>query len=467
MALNFLQLDFIKRLRSTSSLNKLAIRGAVWTISGYGSSQILRFGSNLILTRLLFPELFGLMGLVNVFLSILGLFSDLGINVSIVQSKRGDDPDFLNTAWTLQCLRGVFLWLGCCGIAYPVSQFYREPRLVWLIPLVGITFLIGGFNSTSLATLNRHLSVKSLALFELSGQIIGLAVTLTWAWLSPSILALLAGGFASAILQLILSHRLNGKIRNRFAWDRSAVKELISFGKWILLSTAIYFLSSSTDRLILGKLFTLKLLGVYGIALMLSSLPSQIVNALGSKVLYPTYSKIAELPRSEFRTKIVRYRQPLLIVLAVAVALLVGTGDLMIGFLYDKRYTAATWMLPMLAVGIWPLVLVNTIDQALLALGKPMYWTFGSFLSFLCYAIGIPLGYYSSLHEVGAILAVAVSNVPIWFVVIYGLWREKILALRQDLLMTALFLAILSLVIAIRMSIGFGSPFDGLFTIAH
>ena len=445
---------------SKPSVKKLAIRGAFWTIAGYGSSQILRFGSNLVLTRLLFPELFGLMALVGILITGLHLFSDLGLNASIIQSKRGDDPAFLNTAWTLQVLRGVFLWLCCLGIAYPSAQFYHESRLVWLIPLVGVSTLIGGFGSTSLSTLNRHLSLKYITLFELGGQLVALSVTLVWAWLSPSVLALIAGGLVSSVLQTILSHRLNGEMRNRFTWDTSAVKELLSFGKWIFLSTAIFFLSSSTDRLILGKLFTLQQLGVYGIALTLAEVPRSIVFALATKVLYPAYSKFADLPRAEFRAKIVHYRQQMLLVAAVATAMVVGLGDLLIRFLYDDRYIAATWMFPMLALGIWPLVLIPTIDQGLWALGKPNYWTFGSFLSFLCYAIGIPLGFYSPLHEVGAVLAVAVSNVPIWVVVMYGLWREKLLAIWQDLLMTALFLALLGLVIVVRVSLGYGSPFN-------
>lgn len=447
---------------STPSVKKLAIRGAVWTIIGYGSSQVLRFGSNLVLTRLLFPELFGLMAIVNVFLTGLHLFSDLGLNASIIQSKRGDDPVFLNTAWTLAILRGIVLWLCCLGIAYPAAQFYHEPRLIWLLPLVGLGTLIGGFGSTSLSTLNRHLALKQISLFELGGQIVGLVVTLVWAWLSPSVLALAIGGIFSSVFQLIVSHQLNGKLRNRFAWDPDALKELISFGKWIFLSTAIYFLSSSTDRLILGKLFTFQLLGVYGVALTLSDIPRQIVFAIATKVIYPAYSKFVELPRAEFRAKIVQHRHLMLLVSAVITALTVGLGDLIISFLYDDRYTAATWMFPLLAIGMWPLVLIQTIDQGLWALGKPNYWTAGSFLSFLCYAIGIPLGYHSSLHEVGAVLAVAVSNIPIWFVVMYGLWRERLLAVRQDLSMTVLFLAILGLVIMIRIGIGFGSPFDGL-----
>jgi O-antigen/teichoic acid export membrane protein len=449
------------------SLKKTAIRATVWTIAGFGASQILRFGSNLILTRLLFPELFGLMALVGTFLTGLHLFSDLGLNASIVQSKRGDDPVFLNTAWTLQIVRGAFLWLCCIGIAYPAAQYYNEPKLLWLLPLVGVDTLISGFNSTSLSTLNRHLSLKSLSLFELSGQLVGLTVTLLWAWLHPSILALIGGGLASSVFRLVQSHRLNDGKRNHLFWDRSAIKELISFGKWVFLSTAIYFLSSSTDRLILGKLISLQLLGVYTIALTLSDVPRQVVFAVATKVIYPAYSKLVDLPRSEFRAKIIQHRQPMLILSAIATASIVGLGDLVIGLLYDDRYTAATWMFPMLAIGMWPLILIQTIDQGLWALGKPNYWTFGSFLSFLCYAIGIPLGYNSPLHEVGAVLAVAVSNIPIWFVVMYGLWHEKLLALRQDLLMTALFLAVLSLVIAIRVSTGFGTPFDALLSASY
>jgi len=444
------------------SVKKLAIRGATWTLIGYGTSQILRFGSNLILTHLLVPKLFGLMSLVNVLISGLHLFSDLGLNPAIIQNKRGDDPDFLNTAWTLQVLRGIVIWSCCIAIAYPAAQFYKEPKLLWLIPIVSFNTLIGGFNSTSLATLNRHLSIKALALYELSSQVVGLGITLIWAWVDRSIFALVGGGLVSTVYSLVLSHCLNRKGRNYFAWDQSALKDLISFGKWIFLSTAIYFLSSSTDRLILGKLFTFEFLGIYGIALTLSDVPRQVITAIATKVMYPVYAKITELPRAEFRARIIRYRQPMLIVMAVSFALLVGLGDLIIGILYDERYAAARWMFPMLTLGMWPVVLNNTIDQGLWALGKPNYSTIGAFLSFLFYIIGIPMGYHSSLHEVGAVLAVAVSNIPIWFMVMYGLWREKILAIRQDLWMTALLVTVLSLIIAIRMSTGFGSPLDRL-----
>jgi O-antigen/teichoic acid export membrane protein len=124
------------------SIKQLALRGTLWTIASYGISQVMRFGSNLVLTHLLFPELFGLMTLAYVFITGLHLFSDLGLHTSIIQNKRGDEPDFLNTAWTMQIIRGVGLWLCCLIIAAPAAHFYGEPKLLWVLPIAGLGTLI-------------------------------------------------------------------------------------------------------------------------------------------------------------------------------------------------------------------------------------------------------------------------------------------------------------------------------------
>ncbi len=438
---------------STNSIKKQAIRGAIWTVAAYGISQLLRFGSNVILTRLLLPELFGLMSLVYVFITGLVLFSDLGIHTSIVQNKRGDEPDFLNTAWTMQIIRGFLLWLGCLVLAFPASQIYNEPRLALLLPIVGLTSALGGFNSTAIFTLNRHLSVKQLAIYELSGQVISLAVMLIWAVLYPSVWALVGGSLSSSIFHLIRSHQLNKGKPNRLTWDRSAVRELIGFGKWIFISTVMTFLANQSDRLILGKLFSLEMLGVYGIAFALADMPRSLLLAVSNKVIFPTYSRMTELPRSEFRQKILRNRQPILLVLAVGLAIFISFGNLLVSFLYDDRYAAAGWMLPLISLGTWPLMLTQTIDPVLFALGKPRYNAFGSFLSFLFYAIGIPIG-FSLYGAVGAVVSVAVSNIPIWILVSYALWREQISAFRQDILATAVFLTTLTIMFGVRSFFG-------------
>lgn len=281
-----------------SSEKKLAIKGAIWTIASYGSSQISRFASNLILTRLLLPELFGLVGLAYVFITGINLFSDIGLGPSIIQNKRGDDPQFLNTAWTLQVIRSFFIFICLIIITQQVASFYGEPRLLWLIPVIGINSLIGGFNSTATSSLNRQMAVKRVVIFELGIQIVSTTVMIVWAWFDRSIWAIVAGGFTGAVIELIWSHFLIRGKSNRFAWDKEAVKEIFSYGKWIFLSTALFFLCSQADRLILGKIFTLTMLGIYGIAFTLGDMPRQIIIAVSGRVIFPSISMLADLPRS-------------------------------------------------------------------------------------------------------------------------------------------------------------------------
>jgi O-antigen/teichoic acid export membrane protein len=443
------------------SVSKLARRGAFWTVGAFGASSLLRFGSNLILTRLLIPELFGLMALVYVFISGLHMFSDVGIGVSIVQNKRGEERDFLNTAWTLQVIRGLLLWLGCLLLAYPASLIYDEPRLLWLMPIVGLSTIISGFNSTAIYSLNRQLAVKELAIFELSGQIISTLVIIVWACFQPTIWAIVAGGLTSCTYQLLLSYRLGKGNFNQFAWEKTAVQEILSFGIWIFVSTAMTFFAEQADKLILGKVLGLSLLGIYGLAMTFADMPRSITNALGGKVVMPALAMIADQPRPAIRAKLTTKRKPLLIVMAVGVAVVACFGDFLIEQLYDSRYHDAAWMLPILIVGIWPRLLCNTIETVLFAVGRPQYTAAANLSRFLCTAVGIWIGY--TLFKIpGAVIGVALNDLCYYSVICYGLRREGFSALKHDMLATGLLFCTLAFLLIVRYLLGLGTPIDNI-----
>src|SRR5260370_35887988 len=86
---------------TSTSIIAPAIRGSVWTMGGYATGQLVRLGGNLVLTRLLFPAIFGEMALVFIFLQGLQMFSDVGTGPAIIPSSRGEEPDFLTTACTV------------------------------------------------------------------------------------------------------------------------------------------------------------------------------------------------------------------------------------------------------------------------------------------------------------------------------------------------------------------------------
>ena len=152
---------------------------------------------------------------------------------------------------------------------------YHEPRLTALVPALGLIVVTDSFKSTNLLSMSRHLGVRRLFLLDITARILGRLVTAGCALIHPSVWALVIGLAFTAVYRLVLSfyRRLIPGIRNSFCWDRDSVHSLVHFGKWILLSTAFGFFASQADRLILGRLITFSLLGVYSIAYTVSDIP--------------------------------------------------------------------------------------------------------------------------------------------------------------------------------------------------
>src|SRR5262245_1168886 len=153
------------------ALKTIVIRGSALEMIGYGSAQLIRFGSNLVLSRLLFPEAFGLSALVNIMNQGLIMLSDVGLPTVIVQSPRGDEPRFLNTAFTWQAVRSLLLWICALAMAIPMAYMFAEPELKWLIPVGAMSVLFLGVRSTAYFTLRRQLRLLPLLILELVAQI--------------------------------------------------------------------------------------------------------------------------------------------------------------------------------------------------------------------------------------------------------------------------------------------------------
>lgn len=444
-----------------TSLRKRAYRGAIWTIAGYGMSQVMRFGSNLILTRLLVPEYYGLMTVVNTLRMGIELFSDIGIPQSIVNNEAGDEPSFRNTAWTIQVIRGFFIWFVFLLITVPAANIYDDRRLLWLIPIMGFSSVIDGFSSTTIYTFQRRLDLGKLTQFDFIILVLTIATMITWAWFSPSVWALGMGVIAGATYRTIGSHWLIPGYKNRFAWNQDAVREIVSFGKLMFVATALMFMGEQADRLILGKLFTFEMLGVYSIAYTLAGIPRETIKKLSHRVIFPAISNQADIPRSSLRAKILRQRRLVLFGFAVSIAALVTIGDLVIATLYDQRYSSATWMMPILCCGIWFSLLFYTISPALLAIKKPLYSAQSNLARFIVIGIGLPLAFYR-FGTIGAIIAIAIGDLPLYVVNLWGLRKEKLSCIAQDIQGTVFFVGILSLFLFIRYSLGFGLPIQAI-----
>ena len=398
-------------------------RSASWIVLGYGASQAIRLASNLILTRILFPEAFGLMALVTVITVGLTLFSDVGIAPSISQSRRGDDPPFLDTAWTIQVGRGVILWLVACALALPMASFYDQPQLATWLPLAAFSLVIAGFNPTRIETAHRHLLMGRLTLLDLASQVIGIAAMILLALWWQSVGALVVGGLIQAAAKLVLTHAGLPGHRNRLGWERAAAAELVTFGRWIFLSTVCWFFASQGDKAILGKFLSLDALGVYNIGYFLASFPMLLGHNVTGRVMIPVYREKAPPAR------IARLRYALSAVVIGLLTVAALAGPWLVDLLYDARYHHAGAIVVVLALALLPQVIGMTYDQVALAGGDSRrFFVYSAARSAL--QVGLLLAGALQAGVLGAIVGMGVAlvlahGVLIWLARVHGAWDAR------------------------------------------
>jgi O-antigen/teichoic acid export membrane protein len=383
----------------------------------------------------LLPEAFGLMALASGLVAGFQLFTDIGIGPSVIQNRNGEDPRFLNTAWTLQVLRGFAVWLCSALAAWPVAYFYGAPVLGWLIPAIGATAAIGGLDSTSLHVLARRVRRAPLVLLQVGTYVAGMAATFAWLlFVSADVWGFVVGSFVAGLLTLVLSHWLLDGPRNRPHWDKAFVGELITFGRWIFVSTLCGFLMEQGDRFVIGKLTSLTTLGVYQIARQLNWMAAAMLCGVASQILLPLYSR--RLQAGQAPQAVARGLHPLMgVFCAVVVTGMLTTGPALVNCLYGARYAEAGWMLQVLAVGTWLRMLITLGNAALWGGGNSRSPAAISILSVATLAVAMPLG-YSQLGLAGLLLGLVLMELVAYAATVGALRHMGVGVLGYDVPLT-------------------------------
>ena len=398
---------------------------AGWVTIGQAASRVLSLGSSLVLTRLLMPEVYGIMEIVYIFHSGLHMFSDLGIDQSIVHSRRGDDVTFLNTAWTMQVVRGLLLFVAAAALGVPVSLAYGQPELALLIPAVAMTAVFDGLLSISVKRYARHLWLGPVVGLEFFMQatvvIVQVMVALVW----PSPWALVIGAWLGTSGKALASHLLLERHPHRFTWEPAAVKELFTFGSWIFASSALNFVNLNGDRLLLGTLISMADLGVYAIA---TRLRDAVNMFRGQIIRYVMYPLIAERNREldpdspnaadELSSLYYRGRLRTDALFVTAGGILWTFGGSLVLILYPDSFAAAGPALMILALQLSMMSTVGAAESVLTAVGDTKQFFLQTLGRSVAIGIGIPLGYHFAGFW-GVVWATALSEIPAGFVVIY------------------------------------------------
>ncbi len=408
------------------------VLGSIWGFIERFGQQFLRLAGNLVLTRLLAPEFFGLVAIIQSFLTAAELFSDTGLNPALIRHERGDDPKLLNTAWSISIIRGFVLWLVLAAAAYPIAAFMEAPELRYMIPVAAFALVVQGFQSTKIATHQRSLNFRSLVHLRLATQVLSLSVMVVLAWLYHSVWALIIGTLFSSLVFTIGSHvYLKAAYRNHLAWDQESASSLFKFGRWIFLLSILFMISVRADQIFIGKIFSLRDLGLFSVAYGFGTIVTQLVDVLGN-VMYPALSEKvrnkADLTKPVLQLQVVVFTMGGFLCSAGYLG-----GDSLVKLLYDARYAGVGWILPYLMIAIYLNLLTTPYPKLFNAINKPWLSAMPLAASLTTLSIGFYLVSQSAQLEHYLLARIAVDFVCVttfciaaWSIGVRTIWMNAL-----------------------------------------
>jgi O-antigen/teichoic acid export membrane protein len=433
------------------NLRARVLSAVFWVIGSSATGQAIRLGSNLILSRLLVPEHFGLMAIVGSLRVGSEMLSDIGIGPMVI-SSRVDDQKFLNSLWSIKVVRGFLLAVVVALLSYPAALWFNDQRLTGLVMITALSMASRGVGHLCEFTLARDLRQRQAFALEFTSQVVGTAFILIGVYMYRSVWALAIGGAFTDVFRTCLTHYFGRERPHRFHWDPQVAVSLKKFGRWVFLSSALTYVVIQGDRLILGSLMSLSQLGNYAIAVTLAGAIDGVVNQLTANVFFPMYSMIGKVTNDELKNRIRKVRLVLSLATVPALSVVVVFGDLIVKLLWDERYADASWMVRILGIGY----LVQTfgrIGPIHLARGDSWVGLVFESVRVATLAVGLTVGYHigGAYGIIGGLAAALAAEYPvtIWSTRRYGVWLPQV-----DLLAAGAAVVLVGLGELVRRSLG-------------
>lgn len=357
---------------SPSTRQQRAIsRGVGWTAVGAFASKGAAILGKLILAALLLPQHFGLVGMVLVFTQIAKTGADLGLRQSLIQRKRDGSTRLLydSAFWFLFAVGlGVVAAMWIVG-ARLLVWFYDAPELHDIAVVMSLGIVFQNLQVVPETILARMADFKAIILSEILGAFIGAGAAV--------ILAYNGAGAWSLVAQLLVSSActaaamfLSARWLPRLRFATSPLHAIRQYSSYILGSRMLLYMQQNLDYLLIGKLMGAYSLGIYSLAFLITETLRAHIYWIVSRVVFPTYSRIAGDSRqiATIYCGTVRY---MTLAMFPASILLILYADEAIPALFKDAWLGAVAPIRILAVASMIVASTGTAGEVLKAIGKP------------------------------------------------------------------------------------------------
>lgn len=272
------------------NLKKQTKQGVIWSAVQRFSLQGTQFVITLFMARLLSPREYGIVGMLSIFLAVSGVFIDCGFTSALTRKQNRTHEDLCTVFWfniVIACIAYIILFIG----APYISAFYNMPELTLLTRVLGLTVIIGAFNSVQYTLLVTKLDFKSITKVTFPTTILSGIIGILCAYFGFSYWALVVSAIFSTTMGVICYWHFSDW-RPSLSFSKSSFKEMFSFGSKLLLTSLIDTTYNNLYGLVIGKKFSANVLGNYTRAESYANFPSISVSGVMQRVTYPVLCKI-------------------------------------------------------------------------------------------------------------------------------------------------------------------------------
>ena len=356
--------NLIDKVRG-DSLKAKSVRGAMVLGIGTAGERFLRLVRNMIMVRILAPDVFGTMAIVIAASSIFETLSDVGVRQSVIQSTRGVNDNYLNVAWWFQSLRG----LGLCVIGFLaapwISRFYDMPELPSLLRVAFIVMVFNGLMSPCVYVLEKKFQFGRVIILTQGSGLLSILITIGLAFYLKNVWALVIGLVAEAIVRCLLSYILC-PFRPRLSIDKDCFSDLLHFAKGMLGLAFLSVVVRQTDIVVLGKVVSGEQLGMYYLAFQLAYQPVQLFDKIIGKVLLPAFAEKQDDKQSIYLAVLTIVRTTSVFGIPLLTFLVICSGPIL-SMVYGSQFAQVSVTFSLLC--LWSLVCTQCIVVASILIG--------------------------------------------------------------------------------------------------
>ncbi|MGN6848298.1 MAG: oligosaccharide flippase family protein [Sphingomicrobium sp.] len=398
---------------------------------------VVRTVSSMLLTRLLAPKEFGIVGIITSVFFAAAMVTDLGFQDFLIRHDRTEDSHFRNVIWSIHAKRGVAIFAGIALGSPVIAWAFGKPPVALPLAVASFIFVLNGVSSLSLMTALRHDKSRELSLLEFSLQVFQTCACILLALWWHNAWSIIAAMLLQSGLRTILSYRLFEDSAQHFAHDRAISREFLVFSRFVMTGSVLALVIGQSDKIVLGRVFTLGEFGIYAIALTIASAPVAFAQSYVNRIVFPICAQTWRQNAGELATAYYRVRRLPAALYAFACGGLIGSAAFVVALLYDRRYAGASTFVSLLMIGT-ALRLPNVAaSQLMVAVGQVKKTMHMTVVRLLWILVTIPAGFFV-FGPIGVVASMGLMEVPAMFYCWPFLRRIGVLDLREELSYLAL-----------------------------